>query len=416
MKIFKIFFQIIFICCLLISNFYIPKVEAKTLGELKQELEDLKEQYENNQLQQQLTEEEIAKTKVRVSEIRTRITDIQKNIYEIKNTIEQLNKDILAKEEEIKDILLFFQLANGENAYLEYAFGAKSFTDFIYRLAVSEQLTSYNDELVEEYKADIEESKKKSEELAQEEIELNNERDDLEVEIAKLGDRLAELDSDAISIEEQLEIKESELELYTSLGCSDNESIEQCAANILPPDTTMWRPIPTGYISGYSGWRISPITGEKEFHHGLDMSDSGANYENYPIYSIANGIVVYVDKSNTSTCGGNKVYIQHYINGQFYTSGYWHLRAVTVEKHQVVTKNTQIGVMGGYRGSEYWDECSTGAHLHLELSDEPFNVENGGSESIWGLRDGFLHPEYYINFPNKGVYWSDRTTKYSNSY
>ena len=34
MKIFKIFFQIIFICCLLISNFYIPKVEAKTIGEL----------------------------------------------------------------------------------------------------------------------------------------------------------------------------------------------------------------------------------------------------------------------------------------------------------------------------------------------------------------------------------------------
>ncbi len=416
MKIFKIFFQIIFVCCLLISNFYIPKVQAQTLGELKQELEKLKEDYKNNQLQQQLTEEEIAKTKVRINEIRTRITDIQKNIYDLKNTIEQLNNDISAKEEEIEDILLFFQLANGENAYLEYAFGAKTFTDFIYRLAVSEQLTSYNNELVEEYKADIEESKKKSEELAQEEIDLNNERDDLEVEVAKLGDRLSELDSDAISIEEQLKIKEEQLNLYSSLGCSDNESIETCAANILPPDTTMWRPIPTGYISGYSGWRISPINGNEEFHHGLDMSDSGANYKNYPIYPIANGLVVYVDNSDTSSCGGNKVYIQHYINGKFYTSGYWHLREVLVKQGQAVTKNTQIAIMGGYSGTEYWDKCSTGAHLHLELSDEPFSIENGGNGSIWSLRDGFLRPEYYINFPNKNVYWSDRTTKYSNSY
>ena len=408
----KILFQILFVVCLLISNFYIPEVQAKTLREMREELEELKEKYANNQLQIDLTEEEIEQTEARIASIRTTILDIQENMYELRNTIEQLNQDIIVKEEEIKDILVFFQVANGENSYLEYAFGAKDFTDFIYRLAVSEQLTSYNNELVEQYKKHIEESERKTEELKQQEVDLNEERDDLEVEMAKLGDRLEELDSDSLSIEEQLAIMESEIELYTSLGCGEDQTIEQCSAEVLPPDTTMWRPTPTGYISGYSGWRVSPIDGDTEFHHGLDMSDSGANWDDYPIYSIANGIVVYVDNSNTSTCGGNKVYIQHYINGQFYTSGYWHLRDVTVEEHQVVTKNTQIGVMGGYPATEYWDECSTGAHLHLELSDKPFNQENGGSESIYGLRDGFLRPELNINFPSKGVYWSDRTTKY----
>ena len=38
-----------------------------------------------------------------------------------------------------------------------------------------------------------------------------------------------------------------------------------------------------------------------------------------------------------------------------------------------------------------------------------FNKENGGTESINGLRDGFLRPELYINFPSKGIYWNDRT-------
>ena len=409
---YKILCQILFVVCLLVSNFYIPKVQARTLREMREELEELKEKYENNQLQINLTEKEIEQTKNRISTIRTTILDIQENMFELRNTIEELNQDIADKESEIDDILVFFQVANGENSYLEYAFGAKDFTDFIYRLAVSEQLTSYNNELVEQYKQDIEESEQKTKELEQEEIDLNNERDDLEVEVAKLGDKLSELDSDSISIEEQLKIMESEIKLYTSLGCGEDQTIEQCSSEVLPPDTTMWRPIPTGYISGYTGWRISPITGEKEFHHGLDMSDSGANYRDYPVHSIANGIVVYVDNSDTSWCGGNKVYVQHYSNGQFYTSGYWHLRDVTVEEHQVVTKNTQIGIMGGYSGTEYWDECSTGAHLHLELSDKPFNQEDGGNENINSLRDGFLRPELNINFPSKGVYWNDRTTKY----
>ena len=34
------------------------------------------------------------------------------------------------------------------------------------------------------------------------------------------------------------------------------------------------------------------------------------------------------------------------------------------------------------------------------------------SNPHYRLRDGFLRPELNINFPSKGVYWSDRTTKY----
>ena len=53
MKIFKIIFQIIFICCLLMFNLYVPKVKAETLGDLKQKLENLKEEYENNKLEKE---------------------------------------------------------------------------------------------------------------------------------------------------------------------------------------------------------------------------------------------------------------------------------------------------------------------------------------------------------------------------
>ena len=44
----------------------------------------------------------------------------------------------------------FYQIANSENFYMNYIFGATSYTDFIYRYAIVEQLTSKNKELVYE--------------------------------------------------------------------------------------------------------------------------------------------------------------------------------------------------------------------------------------------------------------------------
>ena len=50
-KINKILCQIIFMICLLLANFYIPEVNAQTLREMREDLEELKQQYEDNQFQ-----------------------------------------------------------------------------------------------------------------------------------------------------------------------------------------------------------------------------------------------------------------------------------------------------------------------------------------------------------------------------
>ena len=49
--------------------------------------------------------------------------------------------------------------------YLDYAMGAKTFTDFIYRVAISEQLIEYNDSLVDEYNDLIVKNKEKQQSL-----------------------------------------------------------------------------------------------------------------------------------------------------------------------------------------------------------------------------------------------------------
>ena len=63
------------------------------------------------------------------------------------------------RTEEDRRVVLVSLTSKGENVYLEYVFQAKNFTDFIYRGAVVEQLTKYNDELIDDMYKKIEENK-----------------------------------------------------------------------------------------------------------------------------------------------------------------------------------------------------------------------------------------------------------------
>jgi len=404
--------NVCFIVCLLIANFYIPefKIEAKTLGDLKKELAKFEEDYKNNQLQQDLTQDEIKDIELKITRMTDNIIKLGEEISDLNDEIEKLNEDIEEKKSEIESILSFVQVSSGESAYLEYAFGAKDFTDFIYRVAVSEQLTSYNDDLVEQYKKNIEDNEIKKEQLNQKKNDLAKQQSSLKVELDKLRKSLKDLDKFSLSIEEQIEAKKSEIKIYEDKGCKDNEDIKTCGMAMLPPDTSFYRPLINGYLTGWFGKRNCTDPRVSCYHYGLDMS---AGYGNIPVYPIANGIVVYIatPSYNPSTgryntkCGGRQVYIQHNINGVIYTSGYVHLRAINVEKGQVVTKETQIGIMGGDPSIEYWDNCSTGAHLHLELSTGTFNEGN-----YYANR---LAPQSYVNFP-KSLYdsWYDKKVKY----
>lgn len=404
MKFYTKIINLFMVVSLLTFSFYMPKVNAseKTFGQVKKELAEFKAKYEENKHQQQLTKEEQEKIKNNINNIEITISNSQDEIKNLKLEIEKLEEDILEKEKEIANILSFYQISTGESAYLEYAFGASDFTDFIYRVAIAEQLTSYNNELVESYKSDIESSKQKQIDLSNKITELEQKQVELNKELSKLSTELESLSDDALSIEQQIELAESSIQLFTNMKCKDDETLETCARSVLPPDTTMWRPLKEGYLTSWAGPRVlEGISGT--VHHGLDMSNNGAAYIDYPVYSIANGIVIYTVDYAYSGCGGRKVFIQHNINGKLYISAYWHLRKVNVKKEQVVTKDTVIGIMGG---TESWDSCTTGAHLHLELSESSFDVNN-----FWSYRSGWLKPQNYINVPSR-LYtsWSDRTT------
>jgi len=405
--------HIVLIISIIIANCYLPVVKAadKTLGDLKKELEQFEKDYNDNKLQQELSEQEIKTIEGKISTINTNITKIGDEIVQLNEEIEALNVEIEQKDLEIQNLLEFTQVSNGESVYLQYAFGAQDFTDFIYRMAVSEQLTSYNNNLVEEYKADIKKNKEIQEELKIKRENLKVEQENLKIELDKIKVTLTELDELSLDIEEQIEAKKAEIRLYESLGCDLDETLSKCRTKTIPKDTSFYRPIKSAYITGFYGMRYHPVSGVYKMHAGTDMSTWASG--DTPIYSVANGVVkkIVEVKYNPSTgryydqCGGRRVYIEHNINGVVYTSGYLHLRRIDVEEGQIVTKDTQIGIMGGDPKKEYWDRaCSTASHLHLELSTGTFAE---GTYSAYQIG-----AEVYINFPKKKYeYWYDRSSR-----
>lgn len=367
-------------------------VSAKTIGQLRQEYSALQEKYNNNQAQIKHTEAEIASAKARVNSIYGEIEQTNKEMADITDEIARLNKEIAVKEDQLKDLMRFFQVSEGESTYLEYIFKAKSITDFIYRVSVTEQLTKYNDDLIKEMHAMIEENKKNIEKLQKKEEELKKLQEELASKLVILDQEKKKLNDEDADLKQELADNLAIINFYIKAGCSENQEISTCAKTQLPPGTKFWRPTDSGFMQ--SKWNLDPLSGGGyRYHAGVDISNNGGT----KIYSVSDGKVVKAVTSYTPMVGyGKYVVINHNINGQNYTSLYGHLSSVNVSVGQIVNKNTVIGLMGN-TGHSY------GNHVHLNICT--------GIRACQSLSET-VDPRNYINFPAHYTWYYDRTSYY----
>ena len=400
--------SLIFVLLLISFVSYPQTAEGKTLGDLKEELNKKIEEYNQNETEKELTNEEIEKVQNKIQDIHSTIEENQKEIIRLEEEIIELNKEIVQKEQEIKDVVKFYHISNGTSTYLEYIFGASSFTDLIYRFAVSEQLLDYNDKLVHQYNEMLKEAESKQKALEEQEIKLKAEQKNLEVELKKLGNKLSSFTEVLIDIEEEIKSQKEAIRIYEEeYKCKDTDEISDCTTNKLPADTAFWRPMKSGWRTSEFGYRTYTLNGKKvtDFHSGIDLTTYPK--DNVPIYAAAAGVVISI--AERTSCGGNKIYIHHKINGKTYTTAYVHLRTILVKVGDVVTKDTQIAVMGGDPKKEYWDKCSTGAHLHFAISTGLYLKDYSSWNSYLAHS---VNPRTMVNFPPAKNSFSDRTTKY----
>lgn len=360
---------------ILIFILFIPIVNGKSIDDLYKELEVLENQ---KNLYTYLSDDDI-------KELLNNSIDIEEIIDTLNSEINNINNIILEKEEkinkikeEIDNFMVFNQVSKGENIYLEYIFNAESYADMIYRYMVAEQLTNYNNNLIETINKEIEELNSRKEELNKKITKLNNEREKYkELEIILKSVNTFSIDSITSTLEEDIENIKEEIKLYQSIGCTRYMDISICL-NIRNSKGLNY-PLTKGCVS--KDYKITS-------HKGIDLA---CNKEGTNVYSAGSGVVSFI--TYESNCGGNIVYIYHLINGKSYTTIYGHLLKVLVDVGDIVDENTIIGLLGGESTALInggYDKCTNGAHLHYVVT-EGFHINDFSIYTI--------NPRYMNNFP-----------------
>lgn len=384
--------SLFFICCFSVKAVDLEITGDKTLKGIKEELAAYETKMKNLAAEKKKAQQKVQEVKDEIAAIAENINDCEAEIEDLKEEIVKLEKDIDNKQLEIDNLINFEQIASGDNIYLEYIFNAKSFTDFIYRASVVEQLTAYNDGLIDDMNELIKENEKTQEDLEDKIVE--NEENSV-----KLTKTLKKYNLDVMDVSEEHEdasqLYEAAKEavktfepMYKKLGCKETETINECMD--APYSDGLVRPTAKGKVTSEFGMRLHPTLGYYRMHNGIDIAVGTGT----PVYAATNGVVTTVSKVKNpnkanSSCGGNAVYISHTVKGKKVTTVYMHLHTINVKVGEYVLLNTVIGTSGG---GEKYDYCTTGPHLH-------FGVQVSGS---------YVNPRNYIDFPARYKNWSSR--------
>lgn len=382
-KTFKILFVVI--CSfLLISN-----VDAKSLKSLKDELKKDEANMAALIKKEKETQKKIEKANKETSSLNDDIVKYEEQIAESRDKIEELDKSIEEKHKEIDSLLSFLQVSNGENVYLEYVFQATSFTDFIYRSSVVEQLSKYNDNLITDMHNMIEENKVLQKKLDKQIKDSEASIDRLEEVLKKYDIDMDDIDDEQESVQDRIKARKVEIkgfeETYKKNKCSEDMEIDACLG--VPYSDEFTRPLTQGKVTSEFGIRDDPKTGEPgNNHRGIDI---GGNPTGTKIYASAAGRVTNIVRNGRSV--GNAVYIQHTVKGKKYRTVYMHMNSINVKIGDIVTITSVVGTVGS-------TGKSTGAHLH-------FAIIKDWTGSI------YYNPRNYVKFPAKHKRFNSRFYK-----
>ncbi|MFD1358780.1 murein hydrolase activator EnvC family protein [Fictibacillus halophilus] len=414
-------------------------VSAETLSSIKEKKEQNRsEQHKKeNELQDNHAEQDeivtqieelkssIDKTIKEISNKKDSIKETKASIEKLKKEIDVLEKRIKERDELLKERVSSMYESGGAVNYLDVILGAKDFGDFLDRVFALNVIAEQDKAILEEHKQDKAAVEEKKGKVESELSSLNNELNDLENLNQKLSDQkkqqnklLAQLQVEENHIhEDMMELKEKnellsaqEAAIKAEIARAKKEeeerkkreaaaraAAEAAAAKakadaaaraksssnssssrpVSPPPAPTPDPAPVyrdfifpsqGIITSNFGYRSSGM------HYGMDIAKGGSTV---PIVAAASGTV---SKAYYSSSYGNVVYINHYINGQLYTTIYAHMRSTpAVRSGQSVSQGTFLGYQGN-------TGASRGQHLHFELHKGPWN----------GSKSNAVDPRPYI--------------------
>ncbi|PQD96257.1 peptidase M23 [Pradoshia eiseniae] len=355
------------------------------ISETESKISDIKNQRASIEAELKKVEKSISETKEEIAKKDKEIASTKDKIASLKESIKETEERIANRNEILKERARAYQQNGGSSSYLEVLLGANSFGEFVERLGAVTTIMNADKDIIaeqeadkarlEEQKAEVEEKLASLNKMMDELVKMKEKLDGQKIEknklMAVLKSEQAELEDEKLSLEEEKEIlanqesavkkaieaekKRQEAAAAAAAAASANSSSSSSgssgtsgAVSSAPAVTSgkFMRPA-AGYVSSRFGSRWG------RNHNGIDIAKSGT----VPVVASAAGVV---SRANYSSSYGNVVYINHYIDGQVYTTVYAHLRSMNVSAGQSVKKGQQIGLMGN-------TGRSFGQHLHFEL-------------------------------------------------
>ena len=375
---------------------------AKSSSEIQEQIDALEAeqarlQEEMDKLQSQMDENMSATADVvaEKSNIDQQISLLMSKISSINEQVDAYNVLIADKQEELDEAQTKLAYLNEKNkerirameeegslSYWSVLFKANSFSDFLDRLNMIEEIAASDRRRIKEMSdaaAEVAQAKqslfdKKTElegtktELAGAQEELEGKRAESDAILAKLLEEAQRLDNDMFDYHQktdellaelgqaQIEFEDAKYQEWLATSQTTTEPSYSGGGNGgdeygPPPSSGDWM-IPCNYIylSSAYGWREPPAEGASTFHGGVDL----AGNEGTPIYATRSG---YVYRNGYTEYNGYYVGIDH---GDGFASAYLHLTHYIVSVGEYVSQGQVIGYMGS-------TGVSTGPHLHFTI-------------------------------------------------
>ncbi len=343
---------------------------TKTIYELENQLGSMKKEQSNIQNRINKDKGEIASLEREIQNLDEEISVLTSQSFVIEQLYEQwqavseearleIERLEQQKKDELEafDSMLRMSYMHGDDTYFDLVFGSEDIGDFLsrtdmlaYHFQANDNVLTNLSSTIVDLEGAVSQYDKSIEQLGVFEEEQNEIKKSLEARSAYAEKRKAELKANIETNQSQLSAKDKEM--------SDIESRlkelyrQQQAQGSVSKYTggTFFTPTKNYRISSEFANRISPITGKRENHNGIDFAAPGGT----PIYAAEAGTVI---DSRYSSSWGNVVQIDH---GGGIVTLYAHCSARLVSAGQTVKRGETIALVG----TTGW---STGNHLHFTV-------------------------------------------------
>lgn len=412
-------------CIILLLTFTLAvPSNATSINDAKGDKQELENKKKNADKKVNTLETEKKKVASAIEKLDVKLNKLGNKINDLNTQLDKTNKELTSTKAELKNAKkqeklqystmkkrIKFMYENGETAYIDAIFAAKSFSDLLNRAEYIEKISEYDHNMLnrlEDTRENIAKAEKK-----------------LEKDVAKVESLTAKVEKEQDGVESLVAQKNKEIKKYESTIGKTKELIDEYEAGIdeqeaiiakliaeeearikreqekaaaaakakaaaeaaaaaaakanqnnsnnsnnnnnnsgtgggstsvpTPPTenkytggTFQW-PVPSSStITSSYGYRIHPITGNRKLHDGIDISaPTGAS-----VVAAADGTVITATYSSSA---GNYILISH--GGGVYTI-YMHNSSLAVSTGQSVTKGQHIASVGS-------TGMSTGPHCHF---------------------------------------------------